>query len=104
LKGFKVIARRTWLEDARSGAWAVAISATAAEDNALRQTEVRPAHLSMVIGETLQSKGVQRMGSSRSQRADCVGSMEEAENRAIFRESPPSRLSTTWSDRFVLGF
>jgi len=57
LKGFKVIACRTWLEDARSGAWAVAISATAAGDNALRQTEARPAHLSMVIGETPQGKG-----------------------------------------------
>jgi hypothetical protein len=64
LKGFKVIACRTWLEGARSGAWAVAISSNGSGDNVLRQTEARPAHPSMVIGETLQSKGRHRTGMS----------------------------------------
>jgi hypothetical protein len=77
LKGFKVIACRTWLEDARSGAWAVAIFATAAGDNALRQTEARPTHHSMVIGETPQSKGRHRTGMSGRSIDEFEGLTEE---------------------------
>ena len=50
-------------EKAQSGAWAVATFRTAAGDNALRQTEAIPAHLSMVIGERLHEQRGQRMGS-----------------------------------------
>ena len=62
IEGIQVIACRTWLKEAQTEAWAVAVLATAAGDNALRQTEAIPAHLSMVIGKRPHRQRGQRMG------------------------------------------
>jgi hypothetical protein len=43
----------------------------------LRQTEARPARLSMLIAETSEGKGRQRMEINGRQKVDCEGSMGE---------------------------
>lgn len=80
IEGIQVIACRKWLKTLDRPS---RFFRTAAGDNALRQAEAKPAHLSMVIGERLQGKGAQRMGIGGRSAADCEGLAGDGPNTPI---------------------